>query len=316
MATSVDTMISNLNSQVVRFANESVGFAVSAGNAASGSWMGVPSAEISYSTSKPSKPGKAGDYKAQVDEYLESFGKQLQEYFCRYFPSISGEYLSHLAAVEDAVKGDSAFKFADNSFTNQLAQDMDSRQGERTKRELRNSFAARGFSLPPGPLFEATFDDRDKRSEALAAKSAQVAQAGSLEVVSSFGTILSTAMQTQTARTEAIMAMASLINDALAAYRAQGELTMLPLLRYGQQVEKALAYYQAEIKLDRMNAQRYKYNVNSATNRFSKDSDLFFMREGEQVRAAHAAAEAASDVAKAAFSALNTVVSASTVGFG
>ncbi len=247
-------------------------------------------------------------------QIVDNLRAELELYFNQFFPDISTQYTLWLAEIARAVTTGVPLTL-DNETANQQAQVFGEAEGIRTRRKLRAGFAGRGYSLPPGALVGMVLDESDSRTEQLITGAIGNANKATEQVLSAYKTVLSTAISTADARIAAVNAMSDLIKTAAGVYSADVDAKVAILKARAAAADAALAYYTAELKLDSVNSNLYKQNVQLSVQRFEKDGSLFFRNESAQVEAAVAGAMGAGEIAQAAFSSLNTIVSASTAGF-
>lgn len=203
----------------------------------------------------------------------------------------------------------------DNSQANLFRQHLDAVQGARNKREIRSAFANRGHELPPGVLIGATMDDIDARTVALTAGAVDAANAATSQLAQSYQQLLSTAISTRQSRVEAINAMSELMRATTAMYNGSIETRSAYISAHIAAAEKLITFQRGKLELDSINDQSHAKYSGMHADALLKNGSTFAKSEGMQVQSAIAAANQAARIAAAAYSALNTVVSASTVGF-
>jgi len=310
----VDTLIDNLTAIVLSKSNTAISYTNQARLIAAGEWDGIAGASLSYAT-KPSFGQSKSSEIGQINEYLTGFGDQLEAFYCKFFPDISAEYMDWLGHIRAIMAGEREVPRLDNATGNELAQSFDARQGERNKEDLRIAWSGRGYRLPPGALFKDTRRDVEMRSESLAKGAMERADAATGEVVQTFSRVLAASLNTFDSKIAAVNAVSDLILAALRAYKDNAGVWINDYERKTLAIEKVLAYYEAERKVDQLNTDLYRKNSGYVVNKFVKNADMHFTIAEQQSRAASAASEQAANIARAAYSSLNSIVSASTVGF-
>lgn len=317
MTQTIDTLIGNLESKAQNFSNQAFGYTVQGMQTSAGAPVVIPEQVIAYLTPGANQINISlpPDWdKAATLDIVNDIMVTLNAFFAKYYPAVSTEYTDWINKIASLVQNGVPIH-EDNAKANLLNQQMDSYDGIRKQRAIREGYANRGYSLPPGVMVKAVLDDIDIRTEQLVGKSIGAANAATGQMVSSYKQVLSTAISTDRARTHAINAMSDLMRTASAMYSSDNEKKLAQLKAHAAAIEATLAYYRAELELDRINTNIYAQNADLRTQRFAVDGSFFGKNEGLQVQSAVSAAAQAARIAQAAYSALNTVVSASTVGF-
>ena len=316
MSMTVDTLIQNLESQANSYNNTSYGYTLTAKNQVAGDSLSTDAQFVNY-IAPPSTVGlvvPSGTSGVPTTQIVAALHAELTLYFNKFFPNISTQYNIWIAEIADAVTSGVPLTL-DNETANRQAQSFGEAEGIRARRKLRSGFAGRGYSMPPGVMVGMVLDESDARTEQLITGAIGNANKATDQVIATYKTVLATAISTSDARVAAVNAMSALIKTAAAIYATDVESKVAILKAQAAAADAALAYYSAELKLDGINTNLYKQNVQLATQRFEKDGQLFFRNEAAQVDAAIAAATEAGKIAQAAFSSLNTIVSSSTAGF-
>lgn len=316
MSMTVDTLIQNLSNQANSYNNISYGYTHTAGQQVEGNAQSTDSQFVNYigppsTTGLTIPPSIAGMPSTQIVAALQA---ELNLYFNTFFPNISTQYNIWISEIADAVTTGVPLTL-DNETANQQAQSFDEAAGIRARRKIRSGFSGKGYTLAPGAMVGMVLDESDERTERLITGAIGSANKATDQVISTYKTVLATAISTADARVAAVNAMSALIKTAAAIYSTEVESKIAMLKAQAAAADAALAYYSAELKLDQINTNLYKQNVQLATQRFEQDGKLFFRNESAQVDAAIAGAVEAGKIAQAAFSSLNTIVSSSTAGF-
>lgn len=318
MSMTVDTLISNLTTQANSYNNAAYGYTSTAMTQVAGDALSTDAQFVSYitppTTNTLDSTLPAGLAGTPTQQLVDNLRGELELYFAQFFPDISTQYNTWIAEIADAVTKGVPLTL-DNQTANRQAQTMGEAEGIRIRRKLREGWAGKGYSLVPGAMVGMVLDESDERTEKLISGAISSANKATEQVLSTYKTVLSTAISTADARVAAVNAMSALIKTAAGIYSTQVDAQIAMYKARAAAADAALAYYSAEVKLDTINTNLYKQNVQLATQRFEKDGQLFFRNEGAQVDAAIAGAVEAGKIAQAAFSSLNTIVSSSTAGF-
>lgn len=317
MSMTVDTLIQNLESKANSFSNSAFDFSVRGLNTAYGAPITIPDQVIAYVTpgnnpltiALPPEWNNA-DTLALVKELMDT----LNAFFAKYFPNISTEYTDWINLLEQHIAAGVPIH-EDNAEANLMRQELDAVEGARNKHTIRSGYSNRGFQLPPGVLVRDTLNDIDTRSAKLVTQSIGTASSATDGVVGAYKTLLSTAIATDSARVYALKAMSDLMRTAVDMYGANNDKKVALLRAQSEAVQATIAYYKAELALDDANTKIYDQNTKLRLQRFAVDGEFFGKNEGLQVQSALAASAQAARIAQAAYSALNTIVSSSTVGF-
>jgi hypothetical protein len=318
MSMTVDTLINNLSTRANAYNQTSYNYTYDAELQVEGDSQSTDARFVPYinpvSGTQLDTTLPAGLSGVPTTQIVDNLRAELELYFNQFFPDISTQYTLWLAEIARAVTTGVPLTL-DNETANQQAQVFGEAEGIRAQRKLRAGFAGRGYSLPPGALVGMVLDESDSRTEQLITGAISNANKATEQVLSAYKTVLSTAMSTADARIAAVNAMSDLIKTAAGVYSADVDAKVAILKARAAAADAALAYYASELKLDSVNSNLYKQNVQLSVQRFEKDGSLFFRNESAQVEAAIAGAMGAGEIAQAAFSSLNTIVSSSTAGF-
>lgn len=319
MTYTVDTLIANLESKANAFYNAGFGYTNAAQGQVAGDAQAIEAKAVGY-VAPPSTTTIDGDlpswlYNSPAATIVKNLRAELELYFGKFFPNINTQYDVWIGHLVTAVNNGVPLTL-DNHVANAQRQAFDKAEGMRAQRAIRASWSARGHCLPAGGMVGDILDESDKRTEQLIQGAIGSANQATEQVLNSYKTIISTALSTADARVAAVNAMSALISTAADIYRTDAEAKVAIARARVAAAEAALAYYSAETRLDSLNTNLYRQNTQFGVQRFGKDAELFFKNEAKQVDTAIAGAEQAAKIAQAAYSALNTVVSASTVGFG
>ena len=318
MSMSVDTLITNLTNQANAYNSAAYGYTYTAMTQVAGDALSTDARSVDYiappTTNTLDTTLPAGLAGTPTQAIVDSLRGELELYFDQFFPDISTQYNIWIGEMADAVTNGVPLTL-DNQTANLQAQTMGEAEGIRIQRKLRAGWAGKGYSLVPGAMVGMVLDESDERTEKLISGAISNANKATEQVLSTYKTVLSTAISTADARVAAVNAMSALIKTAAAIYSTDVEAKVAMYKARAAAADATLAYYSAEIRLDTINTNLYKQNVQLATQRFEKDGQLFFRNEGAQVEAAIAGAVEAGKIAQAAFSSLNTIVSSSTAGF-
>lgn len=310
MAITVDTLIGDIQTDSLAHAAQAYGFVESARATAAGTPPVVGGKAVTYVT----PTGFTTLSIAVPAGVAQTVSDSLEAYFNKYFPDISTQFNAWLAALRQRVESGVPHVLP-NDVANAQAQALDHAAGVRASRVSRSSVAAKGYSLPPGVLVGAILDESDQRTERLVAGAINSANTAGDALIKSYQTVISAALSASDARVAALNAMSALIREQAAAITLDAESRASMVGVKIAAARAAMAYYQALVNLDSTNTALLRTNANFEVTRFSKEGGLFYQNEEEQVRAAIAAAVEAGRVAQGAYSSLNTIVSASTVGF-
>ena len=318
MAMSIDTLISNIGSYAIDEGNNAYDYAWEAEQKANGTVMTTDARFVSYiappDISQLNIPLPPDLNNVPGRAIVDGISADLTRYFNRFFPGLSANYFQWLTLLKQAVENGVPITL-DNSLLSAQRQAMGEQEGMRQKRTIRNAWAGRGYDKAPGALVGMTLDDIDSRTEKLIDGAVGAANQSVQVVLNGYKSVINTALATADARAAAVRAMTALMNTAIGVYTAKVDAATALLRARAAAAEAALAYYRAIMRLDELNTGLYQTNVGLATQRYQTDGSLFMRNEDAQVSAAIAKAEQAAKIAQAAFSALNTVSSASTVGF-
>jgi hypothetical protein len=319
MAQTVDTLIQNLSNQAQSYSDTAYYYTSLAREEVTGAALTTDVQFVPYIT----KPSDTSQLDTSVPGWLQNapaaaivanLRADLERYFNEFFPNISENYNLWLAQLKRLVEEGTPL-IEDNAKKNLMAQTFDTAEGKRAARKLRSGYSGKGLDLPAGVMVGAILDETDVRTEKLIDGAVTAANQAQQKHLNDYKTIISTAISTADARVAAVNAMSTLIQTAAAAYTSQIDAKVAVYKARAAAAQAALAYYEAESKLDEINTNLYKQNVDFAVQRFEVDGKLFFRTENAQVSAAIAAAEQSGTIAQASYSALNTIVSASTAGF-
>lgn len=316
MSMSVDTLIANLASQANSYNNAAYSYTTTAKNQVAGESQSISLRKQDYIAPPATKDvltiTLAED--RTTKEIVDDLKQKLNHYFDTFFPDVSDQYDVWIDKIKRAVERGVPLTL-DNLEANRQAQDIDAGAGKRAQRTIRAGWASKGYSLPPGGLVGMVMDETDVRTEKLIAGAIGSANKATNAVVSAYKAVLSAAASTEEARISAINAMSNLIKTAAAIYSTETDAKVALYRERTAAAEAAMAYYAAETRLDGINTNLYKQNIQLEVQRFEADGKLFQRNEAAQAQAAIASAEEAGKIAQAAFSSLNTIVSSSTAGF-
>ena len=317
MATTVDTLISNLDARVNHASLVASNYTGQAKTTAAGEPITIPDVVIQY-VSSIDKPKIELPPEWDNEDTLAVVGQlvgTLNAFFDAYFPTVSTEYTDWISLLSGLVQ-DGVPVLEDNEQLNLMRQKIDEAEGKRNKHTTRSQYSNAGYSLPPGSMVRDTLNDIDIRSERLMMQSISTAQQLTSDVINSYKQVISTALSVDDSRKHALKVMSDMMAVAADMHTANTEKKVALLRAKSETVQAMLAYYKAESTLDDVNTKIYEQNVKLRVQRYDADANFFGKNEGLQVRAGIAAADHAARISAAAYSALNTIVSASTVGFG
>jgi hypothetical protein len=315
MGIPVDTLITALEEQASAYNQTAYGYTVTAAASVLGNAGSIPTRTGWYAQANGQRLADIPPVTITPADVVSDVQAALQRYFNQFFPSVSTQYNIWLAEIADAVTSGVPLTL-DNETANRQAQSFGEAEGIRARRKLRSGFAGRGYSMPPGVMVGMVLDESDARTEQLITGAIGNANKATDQVIATYKTVLATAISTSDARVAAVRAMTDLILAAANVYSTEID-AQVAVMRAQEAATKAvLAYHDAEIRLDSANTNLYRQNSQLVVRRFEQEGQLFYMREAAQIEAAIAGAVEAGKIAQAAYSSLNTIVSASTAGFG
>lgn len=248
------------------------------------------------------------DIQSQITDTLKSV-------FDSFFPNLEDTYNSWVTKLTSAISSGPRYMY-DNSAASTQAQLMDTQAGIRASRTIRAEVSNKGYMMPPGLLVGMILDETDIRTERLVGIGIENATTATMKYVEGYKAVINAALAANDARIAAVEALAGYIRAEAGLIEATAQAKASVLQVRAAAAKAALAYYNAEVRLDEVNTSVFKANQDLALRRYTKEGSLWFRNMGDQVEDKMVLAEIAAKLAQSSFSAMNTVASASTYGFG
>lgn len=222
-----------------------------------------------------------------------------------YFPNISGATDAAIAWLENAIKnGGTGIKPAIEAQIWERSRARELKEADRLSAEAMNSFAARGFSLPPGALAARLAEVQQGAADKISTHSRDVAIKQAELELENVRFAVDKALGLRTAAISAAL-------DYWRAYLMPEELAIRKALSGAELKMKfqntALDYYRAQISLYGQQVQEGGNFFDAANRAYMAQAQAKVGLGQAKANAATAAAKAAGDIASAAMAAANTL---------